>query len=103
MEIALEDEFYEAMVDIYTEGKSIGYNAAKFIQMVSEYGGVNTAKMLINADSPFDGFLSLWKKNRLDLSIEAVIQNPKWKPLFSEAEIERARKRLIEYGYIFRK
>lgn len=59
-----------------------------------------TAKYLINAERPSDGFTHLYERGRLDLTVEAmVVENPQWHPLFTEAELERARRRLRAYGY----
>jgi hypothetical protein len=42
----------------------------------------------------------LWERDRLDLTVEAVIlEEAKWHPLFTPEEIEICRKRLKDYGY----
>jgi hypothetical protein len=47
---SLEQQFTQAMFDIYRRAKTeAGYNASIFFQMISERGGVRTAKALINA------------------------------------------------------
>lgn len=101
MPTELEKEFHAAMVDVYRHAKEeAGYPAIRFIQMVSEHGGCKAAKTLINADTPSDGYTELWKRGRLDLTVEAlVIDNPQWHPLFEAAELERAKQRLIDYEY----
>lgn len=38
-------------------------------------------------------------RKRLDLTVEALVLQPKWATLFSEHELQTARKRLAEYGY----
>jgi hypothetical protein len=46
---SLEQEFTQAMFDIYRRAKvEAGYNASIFFQMISDRGGVRTAKALIN-------------------------------------------------------
>ena len=101
MPTQLEQDFHSAMVSIYKRAKSeADYNATRYIQMVSDHGGLEAAKILINADTPSDGYTELWKRGRLDLTVEAiVIDNPKWHSLFEPVELERARTRLTEYGY----
>ena len=37
---------------------------------------------------------------RLDLTVEALVIDPKFSELFSEREIEEAHKRLEQFGYI---
>ena len=104
MPTALEKEFHAAMVNVYHRAKDeADYPAIRFIQMVSEHGGCEAAKMLINADTPSDGYTELWKRGRLDLTVEAlIIDNPRWQPLFEAEELDRARQRLIDYEYEFK-
>lgn len=100
MPTSLEIEFHRAMVDIFTKAKNeADYLATRYLQMVAQLGGVNAAKKLINSDKPSEGYTALWERKRLDITVEALIQNPKWAPLFDPTEIERARQRLREYGY----
>ena len=95
---AIKAEFHEAMLGVYRNAKDIGYNASRFLRMLSESEGVDVAKKLIPSMS--DGFAKLWKLGRLDLSVEAVIVNtPKFHRLFSQNEIDMCRKRLADCGY----
>ncbi len=60
MKSQLEEAFHEAMVQIYHRAKiEASYNATRFIQMVSEHGGVEAAKILINTENPSDGYTEL--------------------------------------------
>ena len=97
----LEAQFDRAMMEIYVRAKKeAGYTASIFHRMISERGGLQTAKDLINAKVPSEGYTKLWEFERLDLTVEAaLVDNPGWYPLFDEAEIERARRRLKDYGY----
>lgn len=100
MPTLLEQEFYGAMVNIFERAKiEANHVATRFIQMVAEHGGVETARILINANKPSDGYIALWEKGRLDITVEALVQHPKWASLFTAEEIEKARQRLIDYGY----
>lgn len=94
--------FEKAMHGIYTRAKTeANYNATIYIQLLHERGGLGTAKYLINAATVSDGYTALWQLGRLDLTVEAlIVDNPQWHSLFEASEIERARKRLQEYGYI---
>jgi hypothetical protein len=57
------------MVDIYQSAKDeLGYNATRYIQMVSELGGVETSRRLICASTPSDGYTFLCEHGRLDLT-----------------------------------
>ena len=94
----LEQQFHNDMVEIYKTSKNeLGYNATRFLQMLSEIGGFNTAKELIKKDDVSEGFIILWENGRLDLSVESYVLKDKYKELFSEKEIEICRKRLDKY------
>ena len=100
MKSRLEAEFDEAMLDIYRHAKSdAGYTATRFLGMVVSRGGLDTAQYLIHADTISDGYAALCERNRLDLTVEYLILEPKWKPLFTKAERHVAVRRLREYGY----
>lgn len=97
----LSKRFDVAMLELYQRAKSeAGYNASLFLQMLHERRGVATAKYLINASKPSDGYTNLYQRGRLDLTVEAVvIENVQWHPLFTEDELDKARRRLVEYRY----
>lgn len=88
------------MLAIYKKAKEkCGYNATRFLRMVTERGGLDAARQLVNADTPSDGCTFLWEHDRLDLSVEALVISPQFANLFTPEEVEKARKRLAEYGY----
>lgn len=79
------------MVDIYHRAKrECKYNAARFIQLVTDKGGVDAARALILKDGGTEGFAKLWELGRLDLSVEALVLRDEYKELFTEAERELA-------------
>jgi hypothetical protein len=67
--------------------------------MLHEHRGLETARILLRASKVSEGYVALWERKRLDLTVEAVILAAEWHLLFSEQEREIARKRLSEYGY----
>ncbi|MGE0502053.1 MAG: hypothetical protein AB7I79_15295 [Rhizobiaceae bacterium] len=95
------DRFDHAMFEIYARAKAEAkYTATVFLGMLQRQGGLMTAKQLINASRPSDGYTSLYERGRLDLTVEAVvIENTEWHDLFTTEELDRARKRLKQYGY----
>ena len=97
----LQDEFNARMQDVYLSGKREGrYSAPLFAQLLKEHGGLETAKRFIHSSDYAAGFTKLWERERLDLTVEAMIlEEPKWHPLFTAEEIQICRKRLQEYGY----
>lgn len=98
----LEARFDDAMMKAYRRALyECGYNATRFLQMLYEHRGLGTARILLHASHVSDGYIALWERKRLDLTVEAIILDPTWRPLFSEEEREIARRRLTEYDYTF--
>ena len=96
----LERRFHRAMISIYeTAKRELGYNATRFLQMISEQGGLATARQLLWSDTPSEGFTTLWERGRLDLTVEAHVLCAEFVPLFGEDDRERARDRLEAYGW----
>jgi hypothetical protein len=97
----LELRFHEEMLQIYHRAKAeCDYPATRFLQMVSETGGLSAARTLLSAPGVSDGFAALWQCGRLDLTVEALVIKSPWNSLLSEHELEVARKRLDELGYV---
>jgi len=95
----LEKEFTLAMFDIYRRAKiDAGYNATRYLQLLQKYGGLETAKMLLYSPVS-EGYIALWERGRLDLTVEALILKEKWESLFSDEERKIAWERLRDYGY----
>jgi 5-methylcytosine-specific restriction enzyme A len=94
-------EFTHRMLAIYDDAKQqIGYPANRFRQKVLKDGGVKAAKFWLQpSKDPTEGFARLVARNRLDLSVEAVVLNPRWSHLFEQTELDLARSRLEEFGY----
>ncbi len=96
----LERSFHRAMISVYEDAKrEIGYNATRFLQMVSEQGGVATARQLLHATTVSDGFTVLWERGRLDLTVEAVVLRAEFTSLFSDEERDVAAARLEQYRW----
>jgi hypothetical protein len=97
----LTAEFGEEMHRIYQRALlEAHYRAAKFLQMLHEHGGLQTAQILLHSAKVSDGYTALWERGRLDLTVEAVIHdNPKWHLLFTPEELAICSKRLNDYGY----
>ncbi|BBZ79498.1 hypothetical protein MANY_48350 [Mycolicibacterium anyangense] len=96
----LEASFAHRMKDVYLRGRSeAGSNAPFFLNMLSQYGPLETAHKLLASPAISDGFADLWERGRLDLTVEAVVVEPQFSGLFTEDEIEIARRRLEQFGY----
>ena len=95
----LEKELETALLDLYEQWKKhIRYPKNGFLMMVrpgnsKRYKGpVQTVRHLLYPLGGFStGFMDLVQVNRIDLTVEWLILNPKWLPLFSDEELDRAR------------
>jgi hypothetical protein len=95
-----ERVFHRRMVLVYERARDeAGYVATRFLQMVSERGGLEAAKALLNSPAVSDGFTALWERGRLDLTVEKLVLEPEFRDLFNEEERLIARDRLKQYGY----
>ncbi|MDP2730699.1 MAG: hypothetical protein Q8O55_09465 [Dehalococcoidales bacterium] len=98
----MESAFYNAMLSIYVKAKEeCHYNATYFLRMVTEMGGVAAAKRLLSSNVPQSGLFELWECGRLDISMEALVLNHKFRSLFCEEELKAAEQRLKDLGYKF--
>lgn len=97
----LEKQFHKDMVKIYEKAKNeCSYTPTRFIQMVSEKGGLKTAKELIIKNIDSYGFERLRELKRLDLTVEALVLRNKYKKLFSSYERKKCIDRLKKCGFI---
>lgn len=101
MSKTLKEEFHRAMLSIDATAGKYGYHPSYFLRMVHELGGLRAAKQLLSADNPQSGLAKLWELELLDNSMEALVIQERWKDLFSEEELQEARKRLQDFGYTF--
>ncbi|MFI2712101.1 AAA domain-containing protein [Micromonospora sp. NPDC018662] len=94
---ALETAFHEAMVRTYERARDEAhYNATLLLRMVTEKGGLATARQLLHHPVVSDGFTALWERGRVDLTAEAVVIRPGFRELFTEEELAVASSRVVE-------
>ena len=97
----LEAEFDRDMVAVYTKAKKeCSYNATRYLQMISEYGGLATAKKLLAAKKLHEGLAALYECGCLRLTVEVLVIKEKYRSLFTEEEIKIAEKRLRDLNYL---
>ena len=95
----LETQFEDAMHEICRESRRLGYVPTRFLQMLDDQGALVTAHQLLASDRLHDGFTRLWELRRLDLSLEYIVLKPQFRPLFTEKELNVARRRLDDLGF----
>jgi hypothetical protein len=100
---AAEEQFHHAMVEVYERARrEAGYNASRFLSMISEIGGLETAHRLLAEGVESEGFIALWECGRLDLTVEAHVLRPEFAGLFDDRELAVAQRRLDDLGYDWR-
>ncbi len=97
--MGLESDFDLAMRGTYEAARSHGYVPNIFLQMIEEYGGVETAHRLLAAPGPQSGLYRLWELGLLSDSMEALVIQKRFQSLFTEEEVSIAKERLEELGY----
>ena len=98
----LDQQFHQAMLDLYDAacGLKPPYRPTRFLAMVNERGGKNTADHLLATDHPSEGFTELFMRDRrLDLSVEYLVLRNPWRSLFSPEQLAVARDRLIKHEF----
>ena len=96
----LSGQFDQDMMEVYRAAKrECNYNAIRFLEMLHELGGLRTAKELLSTDGVQYGFSKLWECGCLHLTVECLVLRRKYRPLFDEAELNRAKKRLNAHGF----
>ena len=93
------------MHNIYRRARiEANYNATRYLQMLDNHGGLETAHILINAPQVSEGYSALWERGRLDLTVEALIwDNPEYHQLFTKEEMQKIKERLLSYKYVAEK
>ncbi|MES3044192.1 hypothetical protein, partial [Sphingomonas faeni] len=86
--------FNQAMRSIYDQATTLGYRPIRFLEMLQKDGGLATARELLRPGPPSKGLTKLFALGRPDLSVEALVLDPQWQPLFTPSEIKEARRKL---------
>lgn len=100
MSADIERRFEETILETCRRTlKETGHRTTRFLQMFHDIGGLRTVQELLATERVTEGYIAMWEKKRLDLTVEALILKPEWHALFTDAEREVARERLKKYGY----
>ncbi len=100
MPTEVERGFHQAMVDIYRRASAEAVQGDSVLDDGQQARRLEAARILLHAPTVSQGGTRhLWERNRLDLSVEAVMLKPEWYSLFSDAEREISPTRLCEYQF----
>lgn len=78
----------------------IGHAPTRALQMIGKYGAVEATRKLIQAPTT-SGLTELYLVSRLDLSLEWLVVQDRYRALFTEDELRRADKTLRDHGFRF--
>lgn len=96
----LKKLFHQEIIDLYKKIiKFVKYKPTRLMDYINKYGGYEAAVKYISTESNVQDFAVLWEKERLDLSVEALITNEKFRSLFSEDILSFCDRKLKEYSY----
>lgn len=76
----------------------VRYTWRRYKPMVRVYGAVGTVKRQVVKPGVSPGFRKLHEAGRLDLTMEALVLQPDFAPLFIEVEQTAARQRLRDHS-----
>ena len=93
----LKRDFCEDMQKYHTERIKRGYTAKQIEDSMKNNREFETAIKYSGTDTT--GFENLVKLGLLDFSIEALILQPRYSPLFTEEKLESCKKLLEKYGH----
>jgi hypothetical protein len=97
--MTLADEFHKAMIqDVYEAALKCGYHATIFKRMLARKGGLQTAIELLGPRAVQYGFAELWKRGKLDLTMEHLVIQDRWRELFTSDLVSIAEDRLSEHS-----
>ena len=96
--MTLADALHQTLLDNFTRaGRETGYWGRYFLRELRKKGGLATTQRMLLPSRPetiAPGFQALIDAGRTDLSVEATALEPRFRTLFTEAELAEARKRL---------
>ncbi len=96
----LEEELTKLAFASCKECQEFGYNPTRFKEMLSEHKGRKAITLLIDGRQETSGYTRLYHAGKLELSAEAlVLERPRFHVLFTDAQLEKAQKRLESFGY----
>ncbi len=90
----LEIAFEERLRDSIRQSIRLGYNPIRITEMLNRYGGKGTAERLVRSGEIQDGIRRIVAMGYPKLSVESIMLEPEFKPLFAEADLAAARWRL---------
>lgn len=96
---AVEHEFENFLREKVREANVFKYVPTKFLGMLSSLGAYATVAQLLGSQRITSGYERLSENRRLDLTVEALVLEHKWRDYFDPVLLQRAIARLRAFGY----
>lgn len=96
MTAALESEFAARLQDGIRQAYDLGYPPTRIENMLKESSASTVAKRLVASGDMHTGFKEMAKLGRKDLTVESIMLEEKFQPLFEKRELEAAKFRLSQ-------
>ncbi len=90
----LAEQFDQRLWASIRESISLGYNPTRFTDMLNTWGGVGVAQRLVACGEIQDGIKKIVGMGHPELSMESIMLESQFNPLFTAGELEAARWRL---------
>ncbi len=89
-----DDEIVAMLTDMAGRAKDeVNYPATRFLQMLSENGGLATVQSLLATSKPSEGFTNMVLAGRIDLTMEWAMLEMPWMAFLSPSEVRVAQRR----------
>ena len=96
----LKKELRERYISTYNECKKFKYIPRAFLDMVvSNEDIVEVTRRLVHKDGGTSGFTTLYENKKMDLSVEKIILEPRYRELFTREDWQAAYLRLKQFEY----
>ena len=96
----LKYDLRERYIATYNECKKFKYFPRAFLDMVvSNDDIIDVTRRLIHKEGGTSGFTTLFENKRMDLSVEKIILESKYRRLFNTEDLQAAYDRLRQYEY----
>ena len=92
--MCLRDEFKAEVISAIGRSRGLGYTPTRFIQMMEDTHPVEIAKQLVVSGEFQHGIQELTRRDHQELTIEAIMLQERFAPLFTKGELEAAAWRL---------
>ncbi|MDA3902654.1 MAG: hypothetical protein PF441_04290 [Desulfuromusa sp.] len=93
--MSLEDEFARAVDDVLSEAlQKYKIKFPRLQRMNAEHGHLEAAKRLVGSKGATEGYMKLLEVGRPDLTLGAVSLRKEFRTLFTDEEIETAKRKM---------